>query len=72
MADFELDAQHCVDAASIVLESIQDEDRRHACAGCALAAIMLYRGARTLEHDIALLEEFFSWIDAHSADDVAH
>lgn len=70
--DLELDAQAVLDASQQILDSIGDLDRAHACAGAALASILLFRGSRTLDADMDLLEEFFSWVSANSADEGQH
>jgi hypothetical protein len=67
--DLELDAHVVVEISQEILEGIQDRDRAHACAGAALTAFLLFRGSRTLDADMDLLEEFFSWMSAHSAGD---
>ena len=62
----EIDAQSVLDAAKVVVDACEEAgmERSNSFTGCALAALWFYRGTKTMEEDLDLVEEFSSWLSA--------
>lgn len=63
-AMFTVYPEKAIAVAKQVLEDLEGLSKPDACAGAALAAVMLFRGSRTVEQDMDLLNELFHWLSA--------
>lgn len=62
-----VDAEHVLQAAINIVRLVAGLNPQVAFGACAMAAFMSYRGRRTLEEDLELLEEFSQWMHASTA-----
>lgn len=62
-----VDAEEILHAAFNIIRMVDGLSRPVAFGACAMAAFMSYRGKRTLEEDLELLEEFSQWMRASTA-----
>lgn len=67
----QVDPQAMLRLATVIAKVVGDQDHRVVFGACALVSFQSFRGKRTVEEDLDLLQEFSEWMAASLATDVS-